>query len=457
MSVSETVISREQCLLGVLLMKDMPEAAECLKANWFSSAEHQQIFEGVLALKRNGGDHTLFAVQDWLDTEYPLDPDRAGLRSAYLIELVQNSVSMGLASVIKAIADQGQRKEFRAALLAAAGEMDGHESYADAMSMALSRLDSMVMEGAQRGLISAREIAEIGVKWLDERMSNPDSLPGIPSGFDDLDEVIYGLKAGELITIAGATAMGKTTIASNIAEHVAKDRRVLVVTREMGESQIAIRHFASVGKVPMPSMQTGRMTDSEYDSLKYAVGVVAQSHLVYDLDSGTVNQIALRARQLQRKHGDLGLIVVDHIGLLESDRKRDARHLEVSDITRGLKQLSRELKLPVIQLVQVSRGVTDRANKRPTLSDLSESSSIEKDSDVVIAMYRDDYYHPDSPMKGMGEAIVLKNRMGPCKTVPLVFRGEINRFDQADKGEYARAKSIAEESKQPRKGASNAL
>jgi len=446
----EQLHAREQDLLGYILSRqELPEAVAELKPEWFTAAEHQQAFAAVQALAKQSKPHDLFAVRDWLDHEFPLNPDEAADRGTYLIEMAQNSGAMSLTHTVRALVDQGRRRELRSALLAAAAEMDGHESYAEAMGAALSKLDTVVMADTAKGLMTATEIAQIGIDWIDERFSQPDSLPGLTTPFADLDDVTYGLKRGELITVAGATAMGKTTFGTNIAEHVAKTKRVLVVTREMGESQIAIRHFASLGGIPMSVMQTGNLRDEDWNKLAAATSRMADSLMEYDLDSSTVNQISLRSRQLQRKYGDLGLIVIDHIGLLESDRRRDARHLEVADITRGLKQLARELDIPVVQLVQVARAVTTRADKRPTLADLSESSSIEKDSDIVIGMYRDDYYNPDSPMKGMAEAIVLKNRMGACKTIPLVFEGMFNRFKPADFGAYYEARN-----QQPAKGQS---
>lgn len=444
--MSNVTYGREQELLGwMMIQSSLPDGIMALKAEWFSDELHRQVFGSIVSLAKRGADYLAPMVSDHLDAEFPIGPVERDERAGYVWDLSTKTHAVNVKYLIKSIRDGGQRREFRNALLDAVHVVEEHDSYPDAVSAALSRLDGVVMQGASRGLLTASDLNRIGLEWIKDRFESGGALPGLSTGYDDLDNVIYGLKPGELITIAGATSMGKTTFATNVAEAVARDAEVLVISREMGETQIAIRHFASQGDVSMNAIQKAEMTPTDMDNVAVAVSKIDRLKLTYDLDSSTPNQIALRARQLKRQRGSLGLIVVDSIGLLQSDKNRRAKYEEVTDITWALKNLAREMNLPVIQLAQINRAVSSRADKRPTLADLSDSSSIEKDSDVVIGMYRDDYYHADSHFKGMGEAIVLKNRMGECKRIGLVFDGARNKFKPCAYGEFDRMMAASQE------------
>lgn len=444
--------AREQDLLGwMMTQQSLPEHITALKADWFSDRLHGQIFEAITELISGNDIAVPSDVCDLLNARHPLQRAEQDQRHDYVWDLVNHSSVTNHKHIAKAIAENGRRVEMRRALLGALNEMDGHDSYDQAVTAALGKIDSVALKGVTKGLVTAHDLNLMGVQWLHECNERQGELPGLPTGFTDLDDVVFGLKPGELVTIAGATAMGKTTFASNIAEHVAMGwiradgtkmpgRNVLVVSREMGETQIALRHFASQGHLSLSALQRGTLTGEQFDALAAATAQIDGMKVFYDLTSVTPNEIALRARQLKRKEGSIGLIVVDHIGLLRSDAKRRAKFEEVADITWALKNLARDMNIPIIQLAQVSRDVKNRADKRPTLSDLSDSSSIEKDSDVVIAMYRDDYYNPGSGCSGMAEAIVLKNRMGECRTIPLVFKGEFNKFLPCDAASHMAAR-----------------
>lgn len=461
--MSAVTHAREQDLLGWLMTQTaLPEHVASLKADWFADRLHGQVFTAIAALLTKNDMAMPSSVCDWLNAKHPLSGEEQVDRHDYVWDMANNSGVTNHKHIARAIAENGRRVEMRRALLEAVNEMDQHDSYEQALISALGRIDGVAMKGAAKGLITGHDINMIGVKWLQERNERDGELPGLPTGFADLDDVIFGLKPGELITIAGATAMGKTTFATNIIENVALGwvrhdgtlelgKNVLVVSREMGETQLSLRHFASQGNLSLSDLQRGRLTTSQYDDLAAATAKIDGMKVFYDLDSVTPNEIALRARQIKRKEGSIGLIVVDHIGLLRSDIKRRAKFEEIADITWSLKNLAREMNIPVIQLSQISREVKNRADKRPQVTDLSDSSSIEKDSDVVIGMYRDEYYNPDSPYKGMGEAIVLKNRMGECKPIPLIFKGNINRFLPCRKEDYAAARGREEESRQQKK------
>jgi replicative DNA helicase len=433
--------AREQDFLAWLMSKtEMPEKAADIKPHWFSDTLHGHIFEAISALFAKNDFALPSAISDQLDKLYPANPTISDERRDYVSQILASGGPINPEYTLYAIREQGKRKDFKLALLAAVSEVDaGHDTYEGMLAAALGRIEAITMRGIAKGMLNGRDISEIGLRWLEARNDSDGELPGWPTGIPDLDEVIFGLKPGELITIAGASGMGKTTMATNIIEVVGSGwvhpngraesgKIVLVVSREMGETQIALRHFASQGDISLTSLQRGTMNDAEWTGLTAAVSKLSDMKVFYDLDSLTPGEIALKARQIKRKHGELGMIVVDHVGLLKSDQKRRARYEEISDITWALKNMAREMNIPVIQLAQISRDVKNRSDKRPILTDLADSSSIEKDSDIVIGMYRDDYYHKDTAFQGMGEAIVLKNRMGECKTIPLVFKGEFNKY-----------------------------
>jgi replicative DNA helicase len=270
---------------------------------------------------------------------------------------------------------------------------------------------------------------------------DPSEITGVPTGFFDLDDKTSGLQAGDLIIVAGRPSMGKTAFALNIAEHVAVDvgLPVAVFSMEMGGAQLAMRMLSSIGRLDSHRVRTGRLTDDEWSRLSFALGKMHEKPLYID-ESGALNPIDLRgrARRLHRQCGKLGLIVVDYLQLMTTTRQGENRATEVSDISRSLKSLARELEVPVIALSQLSRKVEERNDKRPLMSDLRESGAIEQDADVIMMMYREDYYKPDTQDKGTAEVIIGKQRNGPTGTVRLAFLGEYTRFENLARAPAAR-------------------
>ncbi|MFM7122731.1 MAG: replicative DNA helicase, partial [Fluviibacter sp.] len=266
---------------------------------------------------------------------------------------------------------------------------------------------------------------------------NPSEITGVPTGFTDLDSKTSGLQPGDLIIVAGRPSMGKTAFALNIAEYVAVDvgLPVAVFSMEMGGTQLAMRMLASIGRLDSHRVRTGRLTDDEWSRLTYALGKLHEAPMHID-ETGGMNPTDLRgrARRLKRQVGKLGLIVIDYIQLMGSTRQNENRATEVSEISRSLKALARELEVPIIALSQLSRKVEERTDKRPMMSDLRESGAIEQDADVILMMYREDYYKPDTPDKGMAEVIIGKQRNGPTGTVNLAFLGEYTRFENLARG-----------------------
>jgi replicative DNA helicase len=257
-------------------------------------------------------------------------------------------------------------------------------------------------------------------------------VTGVPSGYHDLDEKTAGMQPGDLLIVAGRPSMGKTSLALNIAEHVAivEQAPVAVFSMEMGAEQLAMRVLCSVGRLDAQKVRTGRLTEDDWTRLTQAMAKMKQARLYID-ETPALNPLELRsrARRLSRQYGGLGLIVVDYLQLMSASSSGENRTTEISEITRSLKSLAKELGCPVLALSQLNRTVEQRTDKRPVMSDLRESGAIEQDADVIIFIYRDEVYRPDTPDKGVAEIIIAKQRNGPIGTVRLTFLGQYTKFE----------------------------
>jgi replicative DNA helicase len=270
---------------------------------------------------------------------------------------------------------------------------------------------------------------------------NKSDVTGIPTGFLDLDEKTAGLQPQDLIIIAGRPSMGKTALALNIAEHVAVDNGlpVAIFSMEMSGTQLAMRMLGSIAKVDQHKMRTGRLADEEWGRLSAAMGRLHEAPIYID-ETGALNVLELRARarRMRRQSGRLGLIVVDYLQLMRASSSGENRATEISEISRSLKALAKELEVPVVALSQLSRAVEARNDRRPMMSDLRESGAIEQDADVILFIYRDEVYFPDKPeTKGRAEVIIGKQRNGPIGRIELAFLGQYTRFENlAHQGSY---------------------
>ena len=269
---------------------------------------------------------------------------------------------------------------------------------------------------------------------VEEMSQNPNDITGVPTGFFDLDRMTSGMQAGDLIVLAARPSMGKTALAINIAENVAlkEGLPVAVFSMEMGASQLAIRIVGSIGRIDQTRLRTGQLLDEEWPRLTEAVERLRNVSLSIDETPGlTPSELRANARRLARSCGKLGLVVVDYLQLMtgSSGSDGDNRATELGEISRGLKMLAKELQCPVIALSQLNRGVEQRTDKRPMMSDLRESGAIEQDADVIMFIYRDDYYNKDSKEPGVAEIIIGKQRNGPTGTVKLTFLKPITKFE----------------------------
>ena len=267
---------------------------------------------------------------------------------------------------------------------------------------------------------------------MQDRFDPGGEIAGMSTGLADLDAKTCGLMPGDLVIVAGRPSMGKTALALNIAENVAVEqgKAVVIFSMEMQAKQLGQRSVASIGSIELNALRTGKLDKEAFSHMSFAVGKLYQSKLAIDDRAGlSIQQMRSRCRRVCRKFGGLDLVVVDYIQLATASLgKNSNREQEVSAVSRGLKGLAKEFNCPVVALSQLSRKVEDRADKRPLMSDLRESGAIEQDADVILMMYRDEYYKPGSPDKGIAEIHVAKQRMGETGIVPVLFQGQFSRF-----------------------------
>ena len=293
---------------------------------------------------------------------------------------------------------------------------------------------------AQQGFVHINPLLTQVVERIQELhdRENPSEITGVPTGFTDLDRMTSGLQAGDMVVLAARPSMGKTAFAINIAEHVALNEGlpVAVFSMEMGASQLAVRIVGSIGRIDQGHLRTGKLTDDEWPRLTEAIERLRTVSLHIDETPGlTTSELRANARRLARQCGKLGLIVVDYLQLMSgSSSNGDNRATELGEISRGLKMLAKELQCPVIALSQLNRSVETRTDKRPMMSDLRESGAIEQDADIIMFIYRDDYYNKDSREPGVAEIIIGKQRNGPTGTVKLAFLKPLTRFESLASG-----------------------
>jgi replicative DNA helicase len=284
------------------------------------------------------------------------------------------------------------------------------------------------------GFTDIKELLPQVAERIDQlfQRDNPSDVTGIPTGYKDLDMMTSGLQPGDLIIIAGRPSMGKTSLALNMCEYVSVDTGLptAVFSMEMASTQLVSRLIGSVGKLNQHKMRTGQLDDNDWEKLSYALGQLNEAPIFID-EGSALNpyEVRARARRLHKQCGRLGLIVIDYLQLMGSAGSTENRATEISEISRSLKALAKELNVPVIALSQLNRSVEQRPDKRPVMSDLRESGAIEQDADVIMFIYRDEVYNPETPDKGTAEIILAKQRNGPVGRVKLTFLGEYTKFE----------------------------
>jgi replicative DNA helicase len=428
----------EQSVLGGLLLDN--EAADRVgdvaSADDFYSDAHRVIYRHVMQLIANGKPADVITLAESLSSAQKLDYV-GGL--AYLGALVQN---VPTAANIRHYAQIVRDRSILRQLAATAGEIadTAYNPLGRSAKMVLDEAEAKVLHIAEQGARGAQNFHEIGkllasvvdrIETLYNR-DNPSDVTGVPTGFVDLDRMTSGFQPGDLIIVAGRPSMGKTSLALNIGENVALDTGmpVAVFSMEMGAAQLALRMIGSVGRLDQHKLRTGRLVAEDWDKLSTALGRLNEAPILID-ETPALNAIEVRsrARRLMRQYGKLGLVIVDYLQLMQASTQGENRATELSEISRAMKSLAKELQVPVVALSQLNRSLEQRPDKRPVMSDLRESGALEQDADVILFIYRDEVYKPDSPDKGTAEILISKQRNGPTGKVTLTFRGEYTRFE----------------------------
>lgn len=425
-------VEAEESILGGILLD--PEAigrvADLVRPDAFYLSAHQEIYRAALALHAQGSPTDLMCVTAWLQDHDLLAKVGGQSKLAHLVDRTVSAVNIDqYAALIK-------NKYLRRQLIKAAGEVAelGYETAAELetiLDQSEQKIFSVTQDRVQQGLVPTEDILATTFAQLEQR-SLGNVLPGLSCNFYDLDAMTQGFQRSDLVIIAGRPSMGKTAVALQIARNIAEIHQlaVAVFSLEMSKEQLVQRLLAREARIDSNYLRAGRITQAQWEPLGNAISMLSQLPIyIDDTPNPTLGEIRSKARRLQADQaGGLGMIVLDYLQLMGGEAS-DGRVQELSKITRSLKGLARELNVPVIALSQLSRGVESRTIKRPLMSDLRESGSIEQDADLVVLLYRDEYYNPDTPDRGICELNIAKHRNGPVGTVKLLFDPQFTRFE----------------------------
>jgi replicative DNA helicase len=429
-------IEAEQAVLGGLMLDNQTwdQIADKIVERDFYRQDHRSIFRAIESLADKNQPFDVVTLSEWLEPRGELE-NAGGL--SYLGVLAKDTPS---AANIRAYADIVRERAILRGLIGVAGEIadsafhpKGRESreILDDAERKVFEIAEQGMRGNQ-GFQPLKSLVKGAVEYIDTMNEKGDGLIGVPSGYEDLDKMTSGLQSGDLVIVAGRPSMGKTSFAMNIAEYavIKQQQPVAVFSMEMPGEQLALRMLSSMGRINQQRLRTGRLQDEDWPRLTSAVELLASAPMfIDDTPALTPTELRSRSRRLAREHKQLGLIVVDYLQLMQGSGGGENRATEISEISRGLKALAKELKVPVVALSQLNRSLEQRPNKRPIMSDLRESGAIEQDADLIIFIYRDEVYNEESEHKGSAEIIIGKQRNGPTGTVRLTFRGEFTRFE----------------------------
>jgi replicative DNA helicase len=438
-------IEAEQSLLGGLLIDNTvwERVGDIVNEADFYRDDHRRIFRHIAKLIEYGKPADVVTVYEALEKNGEAE-HVGGL--AYLGEIANSTPS---AANVRRYGEIIRERAILRKLVSVGDQIAASAltpSGKDAKTL-LDEAEAKVFEIAEAGARTVSGFVPIQpilgqvvdrIQELYDRDS-PSGITGVPTGLTDLDEKTSGLQPSDMIVLAARPGMGKTSLALNIAENVAVEAGlpVAVFSMEMPGAQLATRFLSSVGRIDQHKIRTGKLTDEEWQRLTYALGKLHEAPIFIDETPG-LNPTDLRARcrRLHRQCGRLGLIVIDYLQLMTSRKESDNRSAELSEISRSVKSLAKELHVPIIALSQLNRSLEQRPNKRPVASDLRESGAIEQDADIIMFIYRDEIYNPDSPDKGMAELIISKHRNGSTGTIRMTFLGEFTRFENYT-GTYA--------------------
>jgi replicative DNA helicase len=431
-------LEAEQSVLGGLMLDNnaLDRIADLVSEGDFYRHDHRLLYRWIARIILEGKPADVITVAEALERAGELDKV-GGL--AHLGELAANTPS---AANIRRYAEIVRERAVLRRLAEVGSDIAemAYNPMGRSPSQILDEAEAKVFDIAQAGARAKQGFVEIQplltqvVERIDElyNRDNPSDITGVPTGFADLDQKTSGLQPGDLIIVAGRPSMGKTALSLNISENVALDSGlpVAVFSMEMAGTQLVMRMLGSIGRLDQHKVRTGRLADEDWSRLTHAVGRLNDAPVHIDETAAlTALELRARARRLARQCGKLGLIVVDYLQLMAGSGQGENRATEISEISRSLKALAKELEVPVIALSQLNRSLESRPNKRPVMSDLRESGAIEQDADLILFIYRDEVYNPDSQDKGTAEIIIGKQRNGPIGMVRLTFLAEYTRFE----------------------------
>ncbi|MGH9307571.1 MAG: replicative DNA helicase [Acidimicrobiales bacterium] len=424
-------LEAEESLLGAMVLSRdaIATASETTKAEDFYKPAHGHIYDAITTLYGQGEPVDPVTVAEELNRAGLLDA--IGGRPA-LVSLLANTPAISNAGRYATIVAE---HALLRRLIAAANEIAelGYDMPED-VALAVDRAESLVFEVAERRvsntLVSINELLGQTLDRIESLYDRGESITGVPTGYKDLDECLSGLQPSNLIIVGARPAMGKTAFALGMAAHAAMEAQtpVLLFSLEMSHLEITQRLLCSEARVDSTRVRNGRLHESDWSKISHAIGRLGEAPMFIDDNPNiTIMDIRAKARRLKARSG-LGLVIIDYLQLMSGRMSAENRQVEVSEISRGLKILARELEVPVVALSQLSRGLEMRSDKRPMLADLRESGSLEQDSDVVMFLYRDEIYNTDSPDRGTAEVIVSKHRNGPTAVSRLAFLNDYTRF-----------------------------
>ena len=429
-------IEAEQSLLGGLLLdqRAWDQIADAVGIDDFYRTDHRLIFGAIRDLVERDLPPDAVTVVQQLERQLQLD---AAGGVDYIARLVEDTPS---AANIRAYAEVVRERAMLRQLIEVGGDIaaSAHDSEGRAVSDLVDMAEQRVFSIADRGrrgsggFLQLSTVLQGAMDTLDELIHSDEDITGVATGFSIMDEKTAGLQRGDLIIVAGRPSMGKTTFAVNIAENAAIGNRVPVAifSMEMSAEQLAFRMIGSIGRVNQSNLRRGRLSDEDHSRISSAVTMLTDAPIFID-DGAALSptDIRARARRLKREHG-LGLIIVDYLQLMQVQGTAENRATEISEISRSLKALARDLKVPVIALSQLNRSVEQRVDKKPVMSDLRESGAIEQDADLILFIYRDEVYNPETTnRKGIADIIIAKQRNGPIGDFQLTFLGEFTKFE----------------------------
>lgn len=428
-------IEAEQAVLGGLMLDNQrwDQIADKLAASEFYRKEHRLIFGALQALCDENNPADVVTVSEWLEKNDHLQ-QAGGL--GYLATLADNTPSaaniLAYAEIVHEDAVRRKMIEIAGSITDLAYQPQGRDA-AELLDKAEQEILNISDQGARRrgGFEPLSSLLTKTVDRIDELYRSDNVFTGIPTGYTDLDNMTLGLQPADLVILAGRPSMGKTSLAMNIAENAAigQKKKVGLFSLEMPSEQIAMRMLASLGRINSGKVRSGKLDDEDWPRLTSAMTLLAEAPIfVDDTPAISVMELRSRARRLQREHG-LDMIIIDYLQLMQGPEGNENRATEISNITRGLKAMAKELNIPVVALSQLNRSLEQRPDKRPIMSDLRESGAIEQDADVIFFIYRDEVYNEDSLDKGIAEVIIGKQRNGPVGKVRLTFLGQYTKFE----------------------------